>query len=148
MDTQNSWFKVRREKPSDYDEVYQLVKLSFAASRHSDGTEADYLNDLRKKETFIPSLSLVAEKENGGLIGQIVLSGTEIITPWKPVTELLLSPLCVHPLFFRRGIARAMMTEGFRRAKKMGYAAVFLCGDPEVYKISDSGQLLSTVFSY
>ena len=51
---------IRRENPADYDEVYQLVKTAFAASPDSDGTEQDYLNEIRKKDAFIPELSLVA----------------------------------------------------------------------------------------
>ena len=57
--------KIRQERISDYAEVYELVKISFAAASHSDGTEPDYLNELRNKDTFIPELSLVAEHENG-----------------------------------------------------------------------------------
>lgn len=52
---------IRQESPTDYAQVYELVKMSFATSSHSDGTEADYLNQVRKKDSFIPKLSLVAE---------------------------------------------------------------------------------------
>lgn len=124
---------IRQEQPSDYDEVYQLVKKSFATSSHADGTEPDYLNEVRKKDTFIPELSLVAESDDGKLIGQVVLYKTIITTQDKEITELLLSPICVHPDYFRRGIARAMMEEACRLAKNIGYTAVFLCGNPEFY---------------
>lgn len=86
-----------------------------------------------KKDTFIPELSLVAENEDGKLIGQIVLYKTYITTSNSVYTELLLSPISVHPDFFRRGIARAMMMEAFRIATKMGYTSVFLCGEPDFY---------------
>jgi len=127
--------RIRQERPSDYDEVYQLVKMSFATV-HTDGTEPDeqdYLNEVRKKDTFIPELSLVAENDNGTLIGQIVLYKTIVTTPRGELIELLLSPICVHPDYFRRGIARAMTDEAMRIAEKMGFRAVFLCGDPEIY---------------
>jgi predicted N-acetyltransferase YhbS len=39
----------------------------------------------------------------------------------------------VHPSYFRQGIARAMIGESFGIARKMGYNAVFLCGEPELY---------------
>jgi len=123
---------IRREKPSDYDDVYELLKLSFAVS--SNDGEWDYLNEVRKKDTFIPELSLVAEECNGKIIGQIVLYKMNIKTANKDITELLLSPICVHPDYFRRGIARSMIKEAFRIAKNMGYKAVFLCGNPEIYK--------------
>jgi predicted N-acetyltransferase YhbS len=126
--------KIRQEKISDYNEVYNLVKISFATSTYTDGTEADYLNEIRKKETFIPELSLVAEDDDGKIIGQIVLYKTKIETEDKDIIELLLSPICVHPNYFRQGIARAMINKSFEIAKNMGYKAVFLCGNPELYK--------------
>jgi len=116
---------IRQETPSDYAEVYRLVKLSFATNADDDGIVPDYLNALRKKDTFIPELSLVAEID-GKLVGQIVLYKTTF-------GELLLSPICVHPDYFRRGIARAMVDEALRIAKGMGFRAVFLCGNPEIY---------------
>ncbi len=125
---------IRRERPADYTEVYQLVKASFATASHSDGTEADYLSALRQKDGFIPELSLVAENKSGKIIGQIVLYETDIATPDKTVTELVLSPICVHPDYFRRGIARAMMAHAFGLARSKGYSAVFLCGDPVFYR--------------
>ena len=67
------------------------------------------------------------------MIGQIVLYKTNITTYDNIYTELLLSPISVHPEFFRRGIARAMMMEAFRIAKNMGFTSVFLCGNPDFY---------------
>lgn len=122
---------IRQEQPADYNEVYELVKMSFATSTNEG--EWDYLNEVRKKDTFIPELSLVAENDDGKLIGQIVLYKTNITTSDNIYTELLLSPISVHPDYFRRGIARAMMFEAFRIAKIMGFTAIFLCGDPDFY---------------
>jgi predicted N-acetyltransferase YhbS len=125
---------IRQEKPSDYDEVYELVRVSFATNSDDDGTTSDYLNQLRKKDTFIPELSLVAQNDDGKIIGQIVLYKTDITTINGKITELLLSPICVHPDYFRRGIARSMIEEAFRIATGLGYRAVFLCGEPEIYR--------------
>ena len=127
-------YQIRQEQPPDYEEIYHLVQQAFAATTNSDGTEADYLTELRKKETFIPELSLVAEHSDGFLIGQIVLYQTHIITDNGPVHSLVLSPLSVHPDYFRRGIARALMTQAFHTACNMGYHAVFLCGEPAFYQ--------------
>lgn len=123
--------KIRQEQPRDYEEIYELVKKSFATSTNEG--EWDYLNEVRKKDTFIPELSLVAENDDGKLIGQIVLYKTNINTSDNVYTELLLSPISVHPDYFRRGIARAMMMEVFRIAKNMGFTAIFLCGNPDFY---------------
>ena len=126
--------RIRQENPSDYDEVCNLVKTSFAINSDDDGTTHDYLNELRTKDIFIPELSLVAEHENGVIIGQIVLYKTNVTMSDEKITELVLSPISVRPGFFRRGIARAMMEKAFEIAKDLGYKAVFLCGDPQVYR--------------
>ena len=123
---------IRQETPQDYAEVYQLVHSAFATAPHADGTEADYLNALRAKDTFVPELSLLAA-ENNRIIGQIVLSEFTFLPPDESIASLLLSPLSVHPAFFRRGTASALIKAGLAKAQKMGYTAVFLCGDPAFY---------------
>ena len=137
---------IRQEKISDYDEVYELMKTSFATASYADGTEADYLNDIRKKDTFIPELSLVALHESGKIIGQIVLYETKITMPEKSLIELVISPICVHPDYFRRGIARALIKQALALAKAKGYTAVFLCGEPEIYRKLALFPLLNTAF--
>lgn len=127
-------YTIRQECPPDYDEVYDLVNQAFAATVHSDGTEADYLNDVRKKDTFIPELSLVAEDETGKIVGQIVLYQTFITTENEEIKALVLSPISVHPNFFGKGIARMMIDHAIHRAFDMDFIAVFLCGEPEVYQ--------------
>jgi predicted N-acetyltransferase YhbS len=114
--------------------VYHLVKIAFATVPYSDGTEAEYLNQIRTDAAFIPQLSLVAQRNNGQIIGQIVLYKTEIITKEQRWETLVLSPICVHPDYFRQGVASAMMANAFSRAINMNYGAVFLCGEPAIYR--------------
>ena len=126
--------KIRQEHPQDYPEVYNLVKTAFDSNPKTDGTVPDYLNGLRTKDTFIPKLSLVAQHENGQIVGQVVLYKTEITTAEKTLTQLVLSPISVHPAHFRKGIARTMMERAFEIAQDLGYTAVFLCGNPDFYR--------------
>ena len=126
---------IRQEHPSDYPEVYNLVKMAFATNPDDDKSTPDYLNDLRTKPVFIPELSLVAQHENGAIIGQIVLYQTDITTPQgDKITQLVLSPISVHPAHFRKGIARKLVEDALETAKNMGYKAVFLCGHPPLYR--------------
>lgn len=124
---------IRQEEPLDYDEVYRLVEQSFATASHYDGTEANYLNEIRTKETFVPELSFIAEADNGKIVGQIVLYETDISTKNSTVKTLVLSPLSVHPDYFRQGIARLLINYALHQATTMGYTSVFLCGEPEIY---------------
>lgn len=127
---------IRQEDPHDYREVFALVTCSFKTSPHSEGDEADYLNQIRGKEEFIPELSLVAVAADTGsekIVGQIVLYKTSIRTKEGDLTELVLSPLSVHPDYFKQGIARTLIETALQRAAELGFNAVFLCGDPGIY---------------
>ncbi|MGL1893655.1 MAG: N-acetyltransferase [Spirochaetaceae bacterium] len=125
---------IRQETSNDYNEVYNLVKTSFATTDFSDGSEPDYLNGLRKKDSFIPELSLVAELDKK-IIGQVVLTKTDIVCDKnKLVPALLLSPICVHTEHFKQGIGTKLMDEAFKLAVNMGYSSVFLCGNPNYYE--------------
>ena len=126
-------FTIRQELQSDYKQVYEMVKMSFATASYSDGTEADYLNEVRAKSAFIPELSFVAEADNGKIVGQIVLYKTFIETKNGKVEALVLSPLSVHPDYFRGGIARMLVKHALEQATIIGYLSVFLCGEPEIY---------------
>lgn len=126
---------IRQENENDYDEVHRLVQAAFATTPYSDGTEADYLRALRKRAAFLPALSLVAE-EDGQIVGQIVLYQTDVRCAGGTVTQLVLSPLSVHPSRFRQGIGRALIAAACERAAAMGYRAVFLCGEPGYYEKS------------
>ena len=123
---------IRIETENEYNSVYDMVKRAFATTSFSDGTEADYLNDIRSKSFFIPELSLVAT-ENNKIVGQIVLYKTEIETPDKVITQLVLSPLSVDSDYFHRGIGASLINEGCLNAQQLGYKAVFLCGDIDYY---------------
>ena len=125
------FIKIRQETPNDYDEVYELVKASFATENHTE--EPDYLNEVRTRETFIPKLSLVAQSDNGKIVGQITLYETSISCDNNNITQLVLSPICVLPQYFHKGIASEMIKESFIIAKRIGYGAIFLWGNPDFY---------------
>lgn len=124
---------IRQETPNDYCEVYNLVKESFSTSQDSDGDEQDYLNDLRNTNNFIPQLSLVKENSDGKIIGIIVLYKMIIKSNDLNYTELVLSPICVHPDYFLQWIAREMIETALNIADNLWYKAVFLCWNPLIY---------------
>ena len=124
---------IRKETPANYEQVYRLVKETFSTSPHSEGDEQDYLNELRNSESFLPELSLVTESDSGQIIGQVVLTRMQVSTSQGAYPALLLSPISVLPAFFRRGVARRMLKTAIVEADRMGYSAIFLCGDPAIY---------------
>jgi predicted N-acetyltransferase YhbS len=126
-------FFIRKEQPEDYKAVYKIVKDAFSTVSYSDGTEQDYLEELRNKDYFIPELSLVAVC-NGKIVGQIVLyEFTLTDSNGKEHIFLNLSPLSVHVDYFFKGIGSRLIKTACEKAAGMGYKAVFLCGEAAYY---------------
>ncbi|MDO4173872.1 MAG: N-acetyltransferase, partial [Eubacteriales bacterium] len=119
---------IRCETAKDYEAVYHVVQEAFAHAEHSDGSEQDLVAALRKSDTFVPALSLAAESE-GNLVGHILFSKVTV----GDHTALALAPLSVLPSYQRRGIGKALIREGHRIAKKLGFSYVIVLGDAKYY---------------
>lgn len=120
---------IRQETINDYDQVYNLIKESFSTAEHSDGNEQDLVVALRNnKEVFIPELSLVAEKD-GKIIGHILFTNMKV----GDDTVLALAPLSVKPKYQKQGIGTALVLEGHRIAKELGYAYSVVLGSETYY---------------
>ena len=126
-------YTIRPEQPADFAAIYDLVKVAFATAPECDGDEQDYVNKLRLTAGYLPQLALVAEQQ-GKLIGHIMLTKTDINTLNGNYEALLLSPICVLLEERNQGIGAALIHESFKRARELGYEAVFLVGDPQYYR--------------
>ena len=119
---------IREEKSADYDSVYSVVKCAFESAAHADGNEQDLVAALRKSKAFIPELSLVAEID-GKIVGHILF--TKVMIGSR--TELALAPLSVLPAFQKQGIGTALIREGHRIAKALGYRYSVVLGSETYY---------------
>lgn len=119
---------IRTERPDDYEAVYSLVERAFASAEHSDGNEQDLVAALRKGEAFVPELSLVAEID-GKIVGHILFTEANVGTD----TVLVLAPLSVLPEYQKQGIGTALIQEGHRVARKLGYAYSLVLGSETYY---------------
>jgi len=124
--------KIRQEKPSDFQDIYDLVKIGFQTAEVSNGNEQDYVIKLRASVNYIPELALVAE-ENGKLIGHIMLTKTYVSCNDSKFEALLITPLCVAIEHRNLGIGSELVKESFGLAKNSGYKAVFVVGNPLFY---------------
>ncbi len=52
---------IRQERSKEFPSVYALVKAAFESAEHADGNKQDLVNALRKSDSYIPELSLIAE---------------------------------------------------------------------------------------
>lgn len=124
---------IRQATMADYPAIYQLVETAFKTARVSDGTEQDFVENLRKSDNYLPELELVAEVE-GVLVGHVMLTKQIIHTASGQRAALLLAPLCVAFDYRNQGIGGQLMTAVFERAVALSHDAVFLVGDPNYYK--------------
>lgn len=119
---------IRQEEPKDYNKVYQVVKTAFASAEHSDGNEQDSVVALRECKEFIPELSLVAEVD-GNIVGHILFTKVKIGRD----TEIALAPLAVSPDYQKQGIGTALIEEGHKIARKLGFHYSIVLGSENYY---------------
>lgn len=119
---------IRKEKTSDHEAVFELIQEAFLGAQHSDGTEQNLVENLRKGTAFVPELSLVAVK-NDEIVGHILFTvgtvGEEAV--------LVLAPLSVKPSYQRMGIGKALVKRGHKIARTLGYGYVFVLGSEHYY---------------
>lgn len=123
---------IRVAKPSDYQAIYHFVKMAFSSAPVKDGTEQDFVLQLRAGNTFIPELEFIAE-DNDKIIGHIMMTKQVIETNEKPFTGVLVAPLCVDIDYRNQGIGKALMNHASQMAIELGYTASFLVGDSNYY---------------
>ena len=119
---------IRQEIAADYSSVCRVVKAAFTAAEQSDGNEQDLVAALRKSQSFIPELSLVATV-HGEIAGHILFTRADI----GGCPELALAPLSVLPKYQKRGIGMALMAEGHRVARSLGYDYSVVLGHAQYY---------------
>ena len=68
---------IRQEKSSEFQYIYDFVRVAFETAKVSNGKEQDFVNRLRASDRYIPELALVAEK-NAKIVGHIMLTKTHV----------------------------------------------------------------------
>jgi len=124
---------IRQEKPSDFQSIYNLVKVAFQTAKVADGNEQEYVGKLRATVNYLLELALVTE-EDSKIIGHIMLTKTYIATDNNlKVESLLLAPLSVALDHRKRGIGSELVRASFELAKSLRYTNVFVVGEPAFY---------------
>ena len=119
---------IRQEQNKDFHSVYALIKTAFESAEHADGNEQNLAEALRKGDSYIPALSLVAEV-GGRIVGHIMFTKLKIGNQ----TQLALAPLSVLPEYQKQGIGTALIREGHKRARELGYAYSVVLGSEKYY---------------
>lgn len=112
---------IREEAPSDASTVRRVTELAFGQP-----SEADLVEALQASGDA--ALSLVAE-DGGEIVGHMLFSRLQ-----APDRCLALAPVSVTPGRQHQGIGSALVREGLARAKRDGWRAVFVLGEPDYYR--------------
>lgn len=123
---------IRQEVPTDYEEVFNIVEAAFKTMPFSDQTEQFLVERLRKSESFIPELSLIAEKE-AEIVGHILLTKIRIVSEKESYDSLILAPVSVKPEYQNQGIGGQLIRAAHEKAKELGYKSVVLLGHKDYY---------------
>ena len=134
MNTMNMTFRL--ETPSDYHAVEEISREAFWQFWEDDRTICDehlLVHKLRKVKAFVPDLDFVAEID-GKLVGHIIYTKSRIeADDGKNYETLTFGPLSVLPEYQSKGVGKALMQHTFAEAKRLGYRAVLIFGNPDYY---------------
>lgn len=120
--------EIRQERECDRKIVENVVERAFAGAEHSDGSEHILVSKLRAGSAFVPELSLVAFV-GSEIVGHILFTKIRI----SGVSALALAPLSVAPSWQGKGVGRALIEEGHRVARGLGYGFSVVLGSEGYY---------------
>lgn len=124
---------LRSETPSDYRIVENLTREAFW-NQYAPGCSEHYLLHLmRDSDVFIRELDVVAEVD-GRIVGNIVYTKAKIAGDDGRCSEVIsFGPIAVLPEFQGRGIGGRLIEHTRKLAQAMGYRAMLIYGDPDLY---------------
>ena len=124
---------IRKETPSDYRHVENLVRESFWNVYRPGCNEHYVLHCYRSLPDFVGELSLVLELD-GCVIGHIMYSHASIQCDdgsTKPI--LIFGPVAIAPEYQKRGFGSQLINDSLEKARNLGCGAVAITGNPRYY---------------
>lgn len=124
---------IRPEQPSDYRETEEVTREAFWNHYAPGCCEHYLLHIMRECPAFLPELALVAVQE-GRIVGAVVSLKAAIFgDDGREYEVLTLGPIAVLPGYQRQGIGTRLIQRTKDAARRLGYRAILLCGDPDYY---------------
>jgi putative acetyltransferase len=121
----NPEFDIRPEQPADAAAVRYVNEQAFEGP-----DEARIVEMLNERGKALISLVAIAGEQ---VVGHILFSPVTIDPALHSLQIVGLAPMAVLPDFQRQGIGTALVKEGVRRCREMGFDAVVVLGHPEYY---------------
>ena len=91
------------------------------------------VEEIRSKRFYLPELELIMVDDCDEVIGYAMFSRFHLEGKFED-RLLLLSPVAVKTALQRQHISRELIEYGFAKAKKLGYQAVIVEGNPRNYQ--------------
>ena len=129
---------VRLEEEKDYRRVEEITRAAFGYSdrikRGQIGCPYEHwmVHELRRRDGIM-ALSLVAELENGIMVGHIICSDAVVKKETQELPILNFGPLSVLPEYQRQGVGKTLVQAMIEQAKRLDYGAILFFGRPEYY---------------
>lgn len=129
---------VRLEAEKDHLIVEEITRAAFD---HPDRVERGQIgcpyehwmiHELRHRDGIL-DLSLVAELNDGTLVGHIICSNAIVKTKDCELSVLNFGPLSVRPEYQKQGVGKALIRAMIEKASCLGYGAILFFGRPEYY---------------
>ncbi len=118
---------LRPESDGDADAIADITRRAFDEVPHSDGSEPDIIDRLRRAEAL--TLSLVAV-EGDDILGHVAISPVD----WEGGTGWFgLGPVSVDPARQSTGIGSALIRHALDQLEAKGAAGCVVLGDPAYY---------------
>jgi putative acetyltransferase len=118
---------IRQETEADFSAIYELIKVAFGQDN-----EAKLVDALRRGESFIRDLSIVATLDNK-VVGHILFTKIKIKDLNKEYESLGLAPMAVSPRLQKKGIGAQLIKHGLKKAAELGYKSVIVLGHEHFY---------------
>lgn len=125
---------IRLEKENDYFEVENLTREAFWNIYRPGCIEHLVIHNLRKDSCFVKELDYVIELDNK-IIANIVYAKGKLKLENGTIKDILLfGPVSVLPEYQKMGYGEKLINYTMEKAKKLGYEAIVITGNPDYYK--------------
>lgn len=124
---------IRNEIEADYDAVEEVTREAFW-NLYAPGCSEHYIvHTLRRHADFIPELDYVALVD-GRIVGNIMYTRAVLIGEDGERLEIAsFGPVSVLPAYQRQGIGSRLIRHSLPAARRLGFGAVAIYGDPHNY---------------
>ena len=107
-------YHLRTKQPGDLEDCWRIARLLNAAFNRTIHNAEEYQNFARRAPCFRVDLDLVAVAPDGSFAAYVGIPYDEA-NRWG-----IFEPVCTHPDHQRKGLGRALMSEGLLRLWQLG----------------------------